>query len=335
MTAANVEVSANPSVQAEVLAGLRKDVEQNLLLLPVDQAWQPTHYLPDLTAADWIERLRQFREPANQLDDELLVVLVADMITEEALPSYSVALNRLANDPTGTSNEPWARWLRGWTAEENRHGDLLNAYLRLTGRVDMAAVEVTVHHLLNNGFNPHLYPDLYGGLVYTAFQERATKISHANVARRAAACGEANLNRICLKIAGDEGRHETFYTRMMGRVMDEDPEAAILTFRNMMRRIIVMPGKLMFDGKDPDLFDHFATVAQRTGIYTARDYAAITDHLLKTWRVAEQRVSGAAARAQEYLCGLPGKYASLAERIEGQLKGAPRHPFSWIYGRTA
>jgi acyl-[acyl-carrier-protein] desaturase len=334
MTAPNIETRTTPA-QAEVLAGLQGEVERNLLLLPVDEAWQPTDYLPDLTADDWVDRLREFRSPASQLDDELLVVLVADMITEEALPSYSVALNLLGNDPTGTDPAPWARWLRGWTAEENRHGDLLNAYLRLTGRVDMRAIEVTIHHLLNNGFNPHAYPDLYGGLVYTAFQERATKISHANVARLASNRDNADLNRICLKIAGDEGRHEAFYTRMMSRVIDEDPEGGIMTFHKMMRRIIAMPGKLMFDGKDPDLFDHFATVAQRTGIYTVRDYAAITDHLLTTWRVAERRVSGKAARAQEYLCGLPQKYASLADGIETQLTSAPRHAFSWIFGRTA
>src|SRR5438552_10838954 len=256
---------APSEAQIEVLRGMQPYVTENLLLTPIDDAWQPTDYLPNLQHDDWAQQLERFRKPARELDDETLVVLVADMITEEALPSYSVSLNLLANDTSGTSDEPWARWLRGWTSEENRHGDLLNAYLRLTGRVDMRAIEVTVHHLLNNGFNPNAYPDLYAGLVYTAFQERATKISHANVARRAVANGEAALNEICLKIAGDEARHEAFYTRMMGRVMDEDPEGGILTFRAMMRRVIVMPGKLMFDGKDPDLFDHFATVAQRTG----------------------------------------------------------------------
>ena len=88
------------------------------------------------------------------ISDELLVVLVGDMVTEEALPSYAVSLNGLVRDHEGTSPAPWARWLRGWTAEENRHGDLLNAYLRLTGRVDMRAVERTIHHLIANGFNP-------------------------------------------------------------------------------------------------------------------------------------------------------------------------------------
>lgn len=334
MTLRNLDESST-SAQAEVLKGLEHEVAKNLLLSPIDEAWQPSDYLPNLSADDWMEQLQRFRQPACQLDDELLVVLVADMITEEALPSYSVALNLLADDHTGTSDAPWAKWMRGWTAEENRHGDLLNAYLRLTGRVDMRAVEVTIHHLLNNGFNPQAYPDLYGGLVYTAFQERATKISHANVARLAAARGDANLNRICLKIAGDESRHEAFYTRMMGRVMDEDPEGGIMVFRNMMRRIIAMPGKLMFDGKDPDLFDHFATVAQRTGIYTVRDYAAIADHLLKTWRIAERRVTGKAARAQEYLCGLPRKYTALADEFESRLVDMSRYRFRWIYGRSA
>src|SRR5438105_2128653 len=261
-----------------------------------------------------MERLQAFREPAQQLNDEILVVLVADMITEEALPSYSISLNLLARDPTGTSADPWAKWMRGWTAEENRHGDLLNAYLRLTGRVDMRAIEVTIHHLLNNGFNARAYPDLYGGLVYTAFQERATKISHASVGKLAAASGDDALGKICLKIAGDEARHEAFYTTVMGKVMQQDPEGGMNTMHSMFRRVIAMPGRLMNDGKDPDLFDHFATVAQRIGVYTVEDYASIVEHLVKTWDVAHRAVSGKAARAQEFLC----KHAEKCRSMAGQ-----------------
>ena len=29
-------------------------------------------------------------------------------------------------DQTGSDETAWARWTRAWTAEENRHGDLLN-----------------------------------------------------------------------------------------------------------------------------------------------------------------------------------------------------------------
>src|SRR3954466_152670 len=223
-----------PATQREVLRGMEPAVGENLsFLAPVDKAWQPTDYLPDLTGEDWREQMERFRGPARELSDPVLVVLVADMITEEALPSYAVALNNLAEDPTGTSDRPWAKWLRGWTSEENRHGDLLNAYLRLTGRVDMRAIEVTVHHLINSGFNARVHPDLYGGLVYTAFQERATKISHANVGKLAGGQGDVALARICRKNPGDDARHEAFYTKAMGQVMDQDPEGGMITIASM------------------------------------------------------------------------------------------------------
>ena len=105
--------------QREVIRGLQSVVEENLALLtPVEQSWQPADYLPDLSAPDWQRRLLDFRAPAEQLSDGVLVVLVGDMITEEALPSYSVSLNHLAEDVTGASEAPWARWMRGWTSEE-------------------------------------------------------------------------------------------------------------------------------------------------------------------------------------------------------------------------
>src|SRR4051812_2663254 len=89
--------------QREVLRGMEAFVGENLsFLAPIDKAWQPTDYLPDLTAEDWREQVQRLRDPAGGLSDEVLVVLVADMVTEEALPSYSVALNNLAEDYTGT-----------------------------------------------------------------------------------------------------------------------------------------------------------------------------------------------------------------------------------------
>ena len=54
-------------------------------------------------------------------------------------------------DQTGASDTPWARWTREWTAEENRHGDLLNKYLYLTGKVDMRQIEVTIQNLIGSG----------------------------------------------------------------------------------------------------------------------------------------------------------------------------------------
>lgn len=322
--------------QLEMLRGISGVVGEHLhLLTPIAEAWQPTDYLPDLTAEDWREQLEAFRGPAAELSDELLVVLVGDMVTEEALPNYAISLNLLADDPTGTSPDPWAKWLRGWTSEENRHGDLLNAFLRLTGRVDMRSIEITVHNLIASGFNPRAYPNPYAGLIYTSFQERATKISHMNVGRLAQGAGDTHLGRICKRIAGDESRHEAFYTRMMGEVMERDPEAGLTVFRNMLRRIIAMPGRLMNDGKDPDLFDHFASVAQRMKVYTVYDYAAIIRHLVNTWKVPALTVTGKAAAAQEWLCRQAERMESVAEMVSEDAARQPPTKFAWIHDRLA
>jgi len=323
------------SSQVELLQSLSSVVEQQLsLLLPIDQAWQPTDFLPDLTSADWHEQINRFRLPAQELSDEVLVVLVGDMVTEEALPNYAISLNYIAKDNTGSSHSPWAKWMRGWVSEENRHGDLLNAYLRLTGRVDMRSVEVTVHNLIAGGFNPRSYPDLYSGLIYTSFQERATRISHARVGALAAQHGDENLAKICRKIAGDESRHEAFYTRMMDEVMKRDPDRGVRIFKDMIRKIIAMPGRLMADGKDVDLFEHFAIVAQRLGVYTAHDYAGIVKHLVNTWQVGALAVTGAAAAAQEFLCNQAERLEAIADAITEKAKKQPPVAFSWIHGRV-
>ncbi len=319
----------------ELIESLQGFVGDNLALLaPVDQAWQPTDFLPDLMAEDWADQIARFRASADQLSDEVLVVLVGNMVTEEALPNYAVSLNRVVKDTTGTGDAPWAQWLRGWTAEENRHGDLLNTYLRLTGRVDMRAVERTVHHMIRNGFDPRTSGDEYAGLIYAAFQERATRITHGNVGKLATSQGDANLARICRRIAGDEARHEAFYTRVVGQVMEQDPEAGILAFRAMLRGIIAMPGRRMFDGHDANLFDHFAVVSQRIGAYTALTYAQIIGHLVETWDVAGKSVVGKAARAQDYLCQQAERYENYAGEIADHLAKQPAVDFRWVHGRS-
>jgi len=324
------------SEHLDVIRAIEQAVADNLnLLARLGKAWQPSDYLPDLESANWRHEVEGFRKAAEAVSDQLLVVLVGDMVTEEALPSYSVSLNGVVRDDEGTGCAPWARWLRGWTAEENRHGDLLNAYLRLTGRVDMRAIERTVHALIVNGFNPDSGPDPYKLLVYTSFQERATRISHSNVGRMAARDGDPNLARICGIIAGDEARHEAFYTRMMSEVFDRDPAGGMLAFRSMLDGVIAMPGRFMEDGKDPDLFDHFAVVAQRANVYTVGDYAAIIAHLVKTWDIAGRSVAGEAAQLQEELCRQSERYLRLVDRTAAAMAKQPARTFSWIRDRKA
>ena len=47
----------------DVIRAIEPAVEENLdLLIPVDRAWQPTDYLPDLEADNWREQVERFRE---------------------------------------------------------------------------------------------------------------------------------------------------------------------------------------------------------------------------------------------------------------------------------
>ncbi len=327
------EIPVNSS-RFEVIRSMEGFVKENLskLLVPVEESWQPNDFVPDMTSESWNEQLIEFRAKASALPDDVLVVLVGDMVTEEALPTYQTWLNRLQGltDPTGTSNNPWAQWSRGWTAEENRHGDLLNKYLYLTGRVNMHAVETTVHHLINNGFDPQTQNDPYLGFIYTSFQERATKISHRNVGVLAKKAGEERLHKICGLIAGDEARHEKAYKLFMSKVFELDPAQAVLSFAKMMKTKITMPAVLMYDGKDQNLFEKYSIVAQKTGVYTVKDYSEIINDLVEHWKLETiDGLSDVAAKAQDYLCNLSERYAKLAERVSFSGK----EKFSWIFDR--
>ena len=322
----------------DVIADLESLVEEQLpLLKSVKDSWQPSDFLPELAREDWYEKVDELRKKAAGLSDEVLVILVGNLVTEEALPSYQTWLNRSdgLKDETGASLNPWALWMRGWTAEENRHGELLNKYLYLSGRVDMRSFEVTTQHLIRNGFDPKSGTDPYCSTVYVSFQERATKISHTNTGRLAEKCGDETLGKICSVIAGDEARHEEAYKRFFRGIVEADAANAVIAFAKMMQQKISMPARLMADGTERDLFNQFAVVAQRAGVYTIRDYAEVIRHLVDYWGIATlPGLSDEAAKSQDYLCGLSDHYSAKADRIQEALLGFPKEPFEWIFGRS-
>lgn len=325
----------------EDIAPIADAMVDEILLETGEKSWQPQDLLPDLDKEGWEDDIKQLREMASELPDEVMIVLVGDMVTEEALPTYQTLLNTFegCDDPTGDSDSPWAKWSRGWTSEENRHGDLLNKYLYLTGKCDMRAIEVTIQHLITSGFNPDAQKDPYRGFVYTSFQERATKVSHSNVGNLAGAAGDSNLRKICAKIAGDEARHERAYQLFSQEILNRDPEGLIMTFGDMMRGQIVMPAELMTDGVDSNLYENFSAVAQKLGVYTAIDYAEIIGHLVRRWDLENiEGLSAEAEKEREYICKLPTRYKKLAERSMNRKKKVneeePKVAFSWIHGRT-
>ncbi|KAL6899086.1 hypothetical protein ACP4OV_005744 [Aristida adscensionis] len=329
-----------PAQKKEIFESLEAWAADNILVLlkPVERSWQPQDYLPDAASDGFADEVRELRARARDLPDDYLVCLVGDMVTEEALPTYQTMLNTLdggVRDDTGSSPTSWAIWTRAWTAEENRHGDLLNKYLFLTGRVDMRHIEKTIHYLIASGMDPKTETNPYMGFMYTSFQERATFISHGNTARQARRYGDARLAQICGTIAADEKRHETAYERIVGKLFEVDPDYAVRCFASLMRKKVAMPAHLMYDGRDGDLFARFSAVAQRAGVYTARDYADILEFLVRRWGVGDLAagLSGEGRRAQEFVCSLGPRFRRLEERAQDRVKEAHFAPFTWIYDR--
>jgi acyl-[acyl-carrier-protein] desaturase len=113
-----------------------KNTQVYPLLKPVEKCWQPYDFLPKSEDPYFMDHVLELRKRTEALPDDYLITFVGDMITEEALPTYMAMLNTLdgVRDETGAAATPWARWTREWTAEENRHGDVMNKYMYLTGR---------------------------------------------------------------------------------------------------------------------------------------------------------------------------------------------------------
>ena len=251
------------------------------------------------------------------------------MITEEALPTYESWLMDVEG-VNQTEGNGWAKWVRHWTGEENRHGDLLNKYLYLSGRVNMKEIEITTQHLITDGFDIGTDTDPYKNFVYTSFQELATYVSHNRVSQLAKQYGDKKLSRLCKMIAGDEMRHHNAYSEFVNRIFQVDPSEMMLAFQHMMKRKIVMPAHFLRESGDKlsAAFEHFSDSAQRIGVYTSADYVEILEKLIDRWKIdAVTGLNDEAERARDFLMKLPARMTRIAERL---VIPEQSHIFKWV-----
>jgi len=319
------------NIRKEVMKTLEKNIDTfvDRFLIPAEKIWQPTDFLPNSQKDSFIEEIKEIQELSKDLDDDFWTVLVGDTITEEALPTYESWLL----DIEGVSQQPdngWAKWIRAWTSEENRHGDTLNKYLYLSGRVNMREVEITTQHLITDGFDIGTASDPYKNFVYTSFQELATYVSHNNVAKIAKEKGHKALAKMSKIIAGDEMRHHNAYTEFVRQIFEIDPSEMMLAFHHMMRHKIVMPAlhlRESFAAKG-SLFNDFSTVAQRIGVYTGFDYIEILKKLNVAWEIEKIKgLSPEAEKARDYLVKLPDRMFRITERI---IIPETKFQFKWL-----
>jgi len=290
-------------------------------LITPEKVWQPTDFLPNSQSDTFLDEIKEIQELSKDLNDDFWTVLVGDTITEEALPTYESWLLDVEGISQMNENEGdngWAKWIRSWTGEENRHGDVLNKYLYLSGRINMREVEITTQHLIADGMDIGTGRDPYKNFVYTSFQELATFISHNNVAKIARKKGHKLLAKMSKIIAGDEMRHHQAYTEFVRQIFEHDPNEMMLAYQYMMKHKIVMPAMHLREsfGKKGDLFDQFSAVAQRAGVYTGFDYVDIIKKLNTTWSIDKiTGLNSEAEKARDFLMKLPDRMYRITERI--------------------
>ena len=307
------------NVRLEVMQFLEKKVNSFVddYLIPVEKIWQPSDLLPNSEEETFFEEVKELREIAKDLPYDFWVTLVGDTITEEALPTYESWLM----DVEGVDNverNGWSKWVRHWTGEENRHGDVLNKYLYLSGRVNMKEIEQTTQHLINDGFDIGTGRDPYKNFVYTSFQELATFVSHNRVALIAKKYGEKKLFKMCNLIAGDEMRHHLAYSEFVNQIFKVDPSEMMLAFQYMMKQKITMPAVFLRESGDKigSAFEAFSDSAQRIGVYTASDYVDILQKLNEKWDIGNiNGLTAEAEKARDYLMKLPERMRKISERL--------------------
>ncbi|WP_417363026.1 acyl-ACP desaturase [Galbibacter sp.] len=319
------------NIRLEVMKTMEKRIDSFLeeYLIPVEKIWQPTDFLPNSQGDNFFEEVRQLRGEAKELGYDFWVVLVGDTITEEALPTYESWLM----DVEGVdqhANNGWAKWVKQWSSEENRHGDVLNKYLYLAGRVNMKEIEKTTQHLIADGFDAGTDRDPYKNFVYTSFQELATNISHKRVGQLAKKSGSKMLSKMCNVIAGDEMRHHLAYREFVKIILEYDPNEMLIAFAQMMKQKIVMPAQFVREAGEPigSAFENFSNAAQRLGVYTALDYVDILERLNQYWEIDKLReLNDQGEKSRDYLMKLPERLRRISTRIATPVD---QHIFKWV-----
>ncbi len=320
------------NVRLEVMNFIDKDVDDYMekFLISPEKIWQPTDFLPDSNSDKFFDQITELRELSKELPYDFWITLIGDTITEEALPSYESWIMEIEGVDQENRNG-WSKWFRAWSAEENRHGDVLNKFLYLSGRINMREVEISTHYLIADGFDIGTSHDPYKNFVYTSFQELATYISHNRVSEIAKKYGAKGLARMCKIIAGDEMRHHLAYVEFVKRIFEVDPSEMMLAFQHMLKLKIVMPAHFLRESGEPmgRAFEIFSDSAQRLGVYTSLDYVDIIRKLINLWNIDKiVNLNEEAEKARDYIMKLPDRLDRIAERI---IIPAESPRLKWVY----
>lgn len=310
-------VASKLEVLADLESVVKKFIEEHETKR---ELWFPSEFLPagetDLNDRETLN----LRSRARSIPDSARVAISINILTEEGLPHF----HRLIAENLGTRTF-WNLWNTLWTAEEDRHGNILRDYVRDSRLLNFEALEKIQFQYLRSGFSPDWRDDPYKVFIYTTCQEKATQISHLNTGKLAAG-EEPLLHAITQKVAQDESKHYAFYMQVFKEILARDPNRALESASSIMPSID-MPGISILN------FNDYADVIRRAGIYGPRDYKKIVEQLIAQWNIDVMTYLNEMGRkAQEKIMSIPARLEKVAEYIETRSK-AKSFRFEVLYGR--
>jgi acyl-[acyl-carrier-protein] desaturase len=237
--------------------------------------WYPHEYVPWSDGRNFAGVLDGEAWDASQqkFSDAARAALVVNLLTEDNLPSYHFEI------ATKFGREgAWGEWVQRWTAEEDRHAQVIRDYLTVTRSIDPNELEDLRMQHMQNGYKA-MHPGMLGGLAYVSFQELATRVSHRNTGK---ATGDPVAEQMFARIALDENLHMVFYRNMMSASFDLAPDETMAAVRD-----VVLDFKM--PGHDIPGFQRKAVQIAVEGIYDLRQHKdEVLMPVLRHWKVFER-----------------------------------------------
>jgi len=302
-----------------------RDLESTVRAMMIEhekkrQLWFPSDLIGAPEGQDPEHHRSEMRKRASGIPDHARAALALNTLTEEGLPHF----HRLLALHLGEDSH-WRSWNNLWTAEEDRHGQVLHDYVRDTALFSERRFEEMQFEYLKAGFHPSWDQDPYRVFVYTTVQERATQHSHAMTGHLVATY-EPTLGSVLDRIAREEARHFAFYRSVFAEILKRDPDQALHS-ASFILPAIDMPG-VTIPG-----FRELADVIRRSGIYGPRDYLRIVQEQVKYWRIDTLTgLNDLGRKAQEKILGIPDRLRRIAEAMETRSR-AKTFAFDVVFNR--
>lgn len=222
--------------------------------------WMPSELIP-------------YEHKFPRLPPELAGLLALNLLTEDGLPYFMALLVKHLGD-----EGPIWEWNRLWTAEEDRHGQVIKRYLYQTlVRDELIALEEMQYHYLRSGFWPQWSNDPYQLFSYVLLQEQATWLSHAGIARQAKSVDPV-LTTIMGKVSGEELKHYQAYLKMFQALMEINPSHAVCS-------ILAVVKKFSMPGTSIPGFTELATLQVRLQVFGPIEFSNLVSKLWDTLNI--------------------------------------------------